>query len=228
MRSLVKLHAELTQERYGYKPCDLKESSHKIVVVECSNCNRILEREFRNAFKTHSCPIVEGNNKRCFKCQEWKDLSLFNKCPKLSGGVAKLCRECYNKYDSVKRCEINKRNRRKRSFSEDFPNYIKYRAYSIKNQCKSKNIMYDLDVDYLLELWSNQEGKCYYSNIEMKSEGHVNGFQSWFSPSLDRKNPSDGYTKGNVVWTCFCVNSFKQAMTDEQFKKLLKNIQWNL
>jgi hypothetical protein len=62
----------------------------------------------------------------------------------------------------------------------------------------------------------------------MKSEGRVNGFQGWQSPSVDRKDPRMGYTKGNIVWCCFSINSFKQNLTDYEFYEKIKQINWNI
>ena len=92
------------------------------------------------------------SKKRCFKCEQWKDLSLFNKNPKLSGGVNKLCRECHNNHDAVKRCEANRREKRKRSFNENFPKYVDHRVKSIKSNCKRKGIPFGtpfLDLEHL-------------------------------------------------------------------------------
>jgi hypothetical protein len=227
MYSQTFINEELTKETFGYTSERLTKGSWALVIVECTNCHRLVEKPYKSSFSRHSCPIVEGNNKRCFKCKEWKDLSLFNKAPKLSGGVAKMCRECYNNHEAVKRCGKNRASRKIKSFKEDIAFYIKTRAYSIRSRCNQQKVPYDIDAEYLYELWNLQQGRCYYSNLEMKSEGKVHGFQSWFSPSVDRKDPTLGYIKGNVVWCCSCVNSFKQTMTTEEFVTMLKDIKWD-
>lgn len=228
MRYETVVHENLTKTKFGYTSESLSINSHKPIVVECTNCHYVFEKEFRYLNRKHQCSVIDGDTKRCFKCKEWKNLSLFNKCPKLSGGVAKLCRECYNKHDAVIKAEYNRSLRMRRAFSTDIKEYIRYRLYSIKSACKAKGIKFDLEVQELLDLWNEQQGRCYYSNLEMKAEGKVNGMQGWFSPSLDRKDPAIGYTRDNVVWCCFCVNSFKQSMTEKQFKQLLKTIQWKI
>lgn len=228
MFSSVHIHKKLTYTKFGYEVDSLDENSRKCVAVECDNCHVIIERELRNAFKKHQCSVINGNEKRCFKCKLWKDLSLFNKSRNLSGGVSKTCRECYNKYDCVKKCELNKKIRLKSSFNNDFNLYLKSRLSSIKSSCKKNNIQFDLDVDYLLYQWNIQNGLCYYSSLPMKSESRVNGFQGWQSPSIDRKNPCLGYIKDNIVWCCFSVNSFKQNLTCEEFYDKLNSISWNL
>lgn len=74
----------------------------------------------------------------------------------------------------------------------------------------------DLTTEYMVELWNNQKGKCYYSGIEMVP--HVNGTgRSPYSPSIDRVVPSKGYVKGNVVWTCWACNAGKSIFSVEEY-----------
>jgi hypothetical protein len=228
MFSSVSINEDLTYSKFGYNSNFLDENSRKCVAVECDNCNSIMEREFRNAFKKHQCSVLDGNNKRCFKCLQWKDLSFFNKSKNLSGGVSKTCRSCYNEYDCVKRCNYNKLNRLKNSFHNDFNLYLKSRLSSIKSRCKKNNIKFDLDLDFILNQWNIQKGLCYYSSLAMEADGKVDGFQGWKSPSIDRKDPRLGYIKGNIVWCCFSINSFKQNLTCEEFYDKLKEIKWIL
>ena len=110
MYSEVKLDIEKTKASYGYDPSSFSYGSTKKIVVECLNCHRAITREYRYRNSKHSCPILKENKKRCYKCKEFKDLSLFNKNPKGTGGVGGMCRECYNSHPSVKKCELNRRN----------------------------------------------------------------------------------------------------------------------
>ena len=80
----------------------------------------------------------------------------------------------------------------------------------------------------LINQWNLQNGLCYYSGLIMKSEGNASGFQVWQRPSIDKKIPSMGYTKGNIVWCCFSINAFKQDLTDVEFYEKLKTINWNI
>ena len=228
MYNNVYIHEDLTFSKFGYNSKSLSNKSKKCVVVECEHCHSLIDREFRNMKRGHRCPIISGDKKRCFKCSQWKDLSFFNKSKNLSGGVSKTCRSCYNKYDCVKKCEINKKNRRKSAFEENFHLYLKLRLGAIKSNSKKKSIEFNLDIDDLIDQWNLQNGLCYYSGLIMKSEGKVNGFQVWQSPSIDRKVPDMGYTKGNIVWCCFSINAFKQNLTDVEFYAKLKTINWNI
>jgi hypothetical protein len=225
MRSDVEVREDLTLSTFGYNLSEQNISRKKIVVV-CKNCNKIIHREFRNRYNKHQCPSIDGNKKKCYKCNCWKDFSLFNKSPKLSGGVSKLCRNCYNNHEAVKKSEIRRKKRLKESFKENFDLYIQTRINNIRSRCKSKNIEFDLTKEFLIELWESQNGACYYTNLPMKNSMKTNGFQSWDSPSLDRIDPNFGYIKGNIVWCLFSINSFKQSLTIEEFEKQIRSINW--
>lgn len=225
MRCKVIINESKTFEAFGYFSTDLQQGSHKKVIVECTECKRLVRREFRNASRQHQCPVIEGNKKRCYRCSQWKDLSLFNASSRC-GTKAKLCRECYNSHPSVKKSEADRRRRISKSLDNDLPLFIKTRTCKLKNNSKQKNIPFDLDSDYLMQMWQNQDGKCYYSNLPMSSSMTTEGFQPWDSPSIDRKIPEAGYVKGNVVWTIFSVNSFKLSLTESQFREILAKIKW--
>lgn len=216
-----------TIEKYGYDSQSLTSGSSRLVVVECLHCHAVItNRAYRNAFRKHSCPIVNGNTKRCYKCGSWKDLSLFNKAPTQVSGVAKLCRACYNQEPSVKKCEKARRLRLQTALANDYQAYIRKRCYSIQNYCKTKHIPFDLDQQYLIDLWNQQNGLCYYTSLPMTGCSATDGRLSHNIPSIDRRTPNLGYTKGNVVWCLLGVNAFKSTMTEIEFLEFVSKIKW--
>lgn len=227
MLSKVKLNEELTLATFGYKISDLHTGSHSKVVVTCNNCETNIYRERRNADAHHKCPILDGNKKRCYKCKKWKDITLFNKSRNSSGGVAKQCRECYNKEEAVIKCNKSRNYRFKYAIENgDIEFYIKRRIGTIKSRANKNNIDFNLTIEYLTNLWVEQNGRCFYSNIPMNNSMKQDGFQSWDGPSLDRIEPINGYVKGNVVWCIFGINSFKQSLGLKSFEDMVKSIEW--
>lgn len=227
MLSTVTPSEELTFATFGYKISDLHIGSHSKIVVTCNNCQSNIHRERRYADCNHKCPVVVNDIKRCYKCGEWKDLSMFNKSYKLSGGVSKLCRKCYNKEDSVIKCNQSRSRRLKNSIENgDFEFYIRRRIGTIKSRAEKRNLDFDLDIEYLVDLWKKQNGRCFYSNIPMNNSMKKDGFQSWDGPSLDRIETTNGYVKGNVVWCTFGINSFKQSLSLQSFEDMVKSINW--
>lgn len=101
--------------------------------------------------------------------------------------------------------------------------YIQDRLSLYKSRAKTKKYPFDLDSNYLLELWKNQEGLCFYTKQKMNI---IHLKYSFWSPSLDRLNPNAGYVKGNVVWALHGVNCFKQELTLNEFLNFVNTVRW--
>jgi CRISPR/Cas system Type II protein with McrA/HNH and RuvC-like nuclease domain len=65
--------------------------------------------------------------------------------------------------------------------------------------------------DYLIELWINQKGKCFYTGKEMNLKGYSNNLKT--SMTVDRIDSSKGYIKDNIVLFCSIVNKIKQNLS---------------
>lgn len=72
-------------------------------------------------------------------------------------------------------------------------------------------------------LYKKQNGLCAISGIKMT---WVNGTRRPLSTSIsiDRKNNKKGYTKQNIQFVCYAINSFKQDMTLQQVINMAKAI----
>jgi hypothetical protein len=81
----------------------------------------------------------------------------------------------------------------------------------------------NISVDYLMQIWYNQEGKCSLSGITM-TWAERKGHNTATSISLDRIDPAMGYIEGNVRLLCHAVNAFRGEMTDMETLNMLK--QW--
>jgi hypothetical protein len=77
---------------------------------------------------------------------------------------------------------------------------------------KEKYQQFDLTVEYLVQLWENQEGKCALSNKKMEHK-----FNSLFTVSVDRIDSSVGYLQGNIQLVCQAINYAKNCYSNEQF-----------
>lgn len=108
----------------------------------------------------------------------------------------------------------------------------KYKAnpfkYYLRN-CKRRNRQeFDLSLDYLEEVWNNQEGICPYTKINLLLNTH-----SYRNPdiryvaSLDRIDNSKGYIKGNVQFVSLAINYMKSNLTHDETMEFLKHISSN-
>ena len=80
-----------------------------------------------------------------------------------------------------------------------------------------------MTTDYLVKLFNDQKGLCYYTGINIIWGARQNKALP-NTPSLDRLIPSKGYVKGNVVWCSFFVNTMKGTLDEKSFYDLIKKI----
>lgn len=90
-----------------------------------------------------------------------------------------------------------------------------------KRSRKSK-IEFDIDVNFALSKWIEQKGKCYISDIEMKTSNP--GIRHAFCASLDRINPTRGYVKDNVAWAAWACNMGKSNYSLESYIDICKEV----
>ena len=91
-------------------------------------------------------------------------------------------------------------------------NPIRQRYNLAYDRAKRKGHDFDIDVEYLQELFEQQNGKCAYTKVDLtQSKSKI------INMSIDRIDNSKGYTKGNVVWVSSIVNSMKNDLTEDEF-----------
>ena len=81
---------------------------------------------------------------------------------------------------------------------------------------KSKEKPFDLDWQYLLKLFNDAHGLCFYTDIQMNVNA---GGRDRSSVSVDKLIPDKGYVKGNVVLCTRRANLIKNDLTIEELKR---------
>lgn len=84
-----------------------------------------------------------------------------------------------------------------------------------------RGLEFDISEDYLSELHREQNGRCYYSNIEFT---YTTDFRNPTFPSIDRIDSSKGYVRGNVVLCAYWINTAKGAQEAGSFVRLLGDV----
>lgn len=80
---------------------------------------------------------------------------------------------------------------------------------------------FNLDKNYILELYEKQNGKCYWFDLDMLNcleDKHP------LQPSIDRIDNDKGYTKDNIILTCFAANAGRVDTDAITFIKCLDKI----
>jgi hypothetical protein len=87
---------------------------------------------------------------------------------------------------------------------------------NIKRGAESRNHEFDVTIEYLWELLLFQDKKCVLSGLDLVfSKTRKNRTSQ--TCSLDRKDSSVGYIKGNVQWVHKKINIMKNKLLDKDF-----------
>jgi len=134
-----------------------------------------------------------------------------------SNKVKKTCSdECFNKRRSKYLSDLSRR---------DYKNFLKHLPAQIKKRCSKYEKETNLDIEYLLDLYDKQNGKCCMTGIEFQiSNGSGVAGRSPWSMSIDKINPNGWYTKDNIRLVCLMFNLCKSSWSDEDVMKFAKSL----
>lgn len=93
-----------------------------------------------------------------------------------------------------------------------------------KNRAVNKNLPFNIDGDYLVELWNESEGCCALTGraFDLSSWG-TKGQVNPDAPSVDRIVPHLGYVRGNVRLITYHMNISLSDFGTEIFERLLQS-----
>ena len=82
----------------------------------------------------------------------------------------------------------------------------------------TRNLEFEIDLEFASSLAEIQNYKCYYSGLELK----FNGDFKQITASIDRIDSSLGYLDGNVCWVHKDINMMKQQFSEKKFIEMCK------
>mgnify|MGYP000959899167 CR=1 FL=1 len=88
--------------------------------------------------------------------------------------------------------------------------YLARKLFHLKKMKRSRVLEFDIDAAYLLSLYETQKGLCAISKYVMTYPECT-----LFSISVDRIDPSKGYTRDNVQLVCQGINFAKNKYSNE-------------
>lgn len=145
-------------------------------------------------------------SKICTKCDAEKPLDAYRRRKDAPDGHRAYCIVCHDKENYEYRSTLD-------------GSITQLLGHAKENAAKRKKIRNDNSGDFSLErkdlydIWSAQEGKCYYSGIPLS-------FRSSWKVSLERLDPAQGYVKSNVVFCCLELNTASQ-WSHEKIQEML-------
>lgn len=97
-------------------------------------------------------------------------------------------------------------------------NPYKILLQSARHRCRKSNLKFDLDEDYLRSL---PIAVCPIMGYKLLPLENGKGYSTVDKPTLDRKDSSKGYVRGNVHFISWKANACKSNLTIDQVKSLL-------
>lgn len=105
---------------------------------------------------------------------------------------------------------------------DNLEKYLREKAKAAENRSGKK-----VELDNLLYLWNQQDGKCALTGLAMT---YTNASSDYYpskhitNASIDRINPDETYTKENMQLVCRAANHMKYAYVQSTFIWLCKLI----
>lgn len=94
---------------------------------------------------------------------------------------------------------------------------------TIKLNARDRNLDFDLEINYLWDLFLNQNKKCSLSGLDIQLNEKCED-KKFKTATLDRIDSSIGYIKGNVQWLHRDVNKMKNNFPENYLIKLCELI----
>ena len=150
---------------------------------------------------------VEGVRK-CACCEVEKHISEYHSDKSSSTGLQTYCKHCQTQ--KTKKCTSTLNGFIKKIYKDMYHNAAK----------RSKELIIELTVEDIHELYNKQKGLCAISGLQMTHETYAfkdkEHIINRLNISIDRINSSLGYTKDNIQWVHKRVNRIKTVLNNEE------------
>lgn len=131
-------------------------------------------------------------------------------------------------YSWCKMCQKSRavKSRKVMNASNNFDDLLLQRFYrmlsSAYQHVKDKPMENQLTVNFLRTQYKKQEGKCYYTGVEMVVRRIGDQPYNPLDMSIDRMDSSKGYIPTNIVLCCYGINVLKSVNTPNVMYESLK------
>jgi hypothetical protein len=167
-------------------------------------------RKWRKANPERARELSRKSNKK------WREAN-----PEKAREKARAWRE-----DNLERARflVRRNNKKiKKASATSYEVSLKHLFSQTKSRAKLHKRGFNIDLQYLLDLWKSQKGRCNLSNLKMTTGiGTLNA-----KVSIDRISSKKGYVKGNCQLVRSDINIAKSDLEQKEFIKLCKAIAKN-
>lgn len=229
MKTCIKCKLDLLEENY---------SKGKNI---CKQCCSISYKEWRRKELLNASHRILPDKKTCTVCHVEFPITEFYIRTDRNKPISR-CRKCNQKANKdswnkltederKKRFEENRLWRNKEINKGNLKVYMTSKLCGIKSRSIKNNLPFDLTIDYLIELFQSQNGKCYYTHNDINIQCNrglgknlISFPEHRYQASLDRLIPEKGYVKGNVVWCGWLINTCKNLLTEAEFYQVCETV----
>lgn len=210
MRRISKETEEKILELYNTKISNVKIAKQ----VGCTDITvgRVLkDNNLESHLKPHAIKMINEDFAECYICEIVKPIRSFR--------LIKI--DVLTSYRNAKCNSCNVASWKYKA-NEDIDLYLHYSYKSFKYN-NSKKYIFELNEQDYIDIYNKQEGKCFYTNIDMNCK-LLNGWKERdYSLSIDKIIPSLGYIKDNCVMCIFKINRIKSNLTLQEIKNWMPN-----
>lgn len=171
----------------------------------CRSCDDHRSQSYHN--KVYTQHIDAGGlsitESRCIKCTEMKPIVNFTRDRRKVSGIDSMCKSCKSK-------------QWKDNITDD--RRVRYLFQRIRSKCAAAEIPFNLEVSDIVI-----PDKCPILGIPLRFGKSNKGYTSNAadgSPSVDRIDPTKGYTKGNIVVISWRANRIKGNATIDELRSI--------
>lgn len=169
----------------------MRKNARKYVELNCEKCGK----SFNRLTKEHTRNTKRGRKTFC--------------------GIS--CATTYSNMISPRQFERNISGLKKYWTEKinDGLSVFRYIIGHVKKRSKEKGIKYDVNAEYLNNIFNLQNGICPYTGIKMSLTSGIKDKVIPTSASLDKIDPNEGYIKGNVEFVCYSINMAKNDFSKD-------------
>lgn len=152
---------------------------------------------------SQSLQMIDSNNAICSKCNITHNIEYFQYSHTNKGRLS-YCNTCRN-IQSVDRINTSKLS------------YFKYRWSNLQTRAKKHNIIFNITLKELIDIYDHQKWLCFYTELPLPIT-----IWKWLngkSLSIDKIIPEIWYTKENTVLCINKVNTCKNNLTLNEIRE---------
>jgi len=122
--------------------------------------------------------------------------------------------------NTCKKCRTDQANIVRNSSPQDF---LRKALVGLRSSRSKQGYEFTLTLEELVDIYNKQEGICALSGVLMTRHRDGSGERPT-NCSIDRINPTRGYTRRNIQLVCWQVNKMKHGLMEPEFWWWIQNI----